>query len=168
MPVYRKGVFDFADLPGWTPRYEGDPGYGAVGNGARTWTMDGEISLPIIQGPTEEELRTGVVFSSFASSLYVVGHPEYVRSVRMRPTGPEAIELTVDWLLPASSKIENSQQLESIVELARLVIQQDGDVCELNQRGLRSNRHEAGVLTPQEYELWDFHQSIRSKLDSMS
>jgi len=129
--------------------------------------MNGEISLPLLTGPTDEERQQGVVFSSFASSLFVVGHPEYVRSVRMRPTGPESIELCVDWLLPASYEVEDARQIEPILELARLVVEQDGVACELNQRGLHSNRHESGVLVPQEYELWHFHQSIRSKLDNL-
>jgi Rieske 2Fe-2S family protein len=127
--------------------------------------MDGEISLPVIEGLTEQDVKPGVVFASFPTSLYVVGHPDYVRSVRMRPTSPESIELVVDWLLPDSVEIENPQQLESVVALAKLVLKQDSDICELNQRGLRSNRYDAGVLTPQEYELWEFHESIRNKLE---
>lgn len=164
MPLYAKGVFDFADLPDWNPRFEGDAGRGGVGGGAKTWTKTGAMALPVIQGPTEDELARGVVFSSFASSLYVVGHPDYVRSVRMLPTGPESIELVIDWLLPADFEPESEEQLDGIVELARLVVQQDGDICELNQRGLHSERHSSGVLVPQEYELWHFHENIREKL----
>lgn len=164
MPVYANGVFDFADLPDWAPQFDGDPGRGAVGGGAKTWTMDGQISLPALDGPTEAELQRGVAFSSFDCSLFVVAHPEYVRSVRMRPTGPESIELTVDWLLPSTFEIESPRQIDAIVELARTVVQQDGDICELNQRGLHSKRHQAGVLMPQEYELWNFHERIRQKL----
>ena len=166
-PIYEKGVLSAADLPDFDPEYDGDSIDAAVGGGAKTWTMNGEISLPIIQGPTEEERTQGVTFSSFASSLYVVGHPEFVRSVRIMPTGPESMELTVDWLLPSSYEAEDKQILEPILGLTRLVIQQDGDVCELNQQGLHSMRHQSGALIPQEYELWDFHESIRNKLANM-
>ena len=48
--------------------------------------------------------------------------------------------------------------------LAKRVIQQDGEACELNQQGLKSNRFEQGVLVPQEYPLWDFHQWLRQRL----
>jgi Rieske 2Fe-2S family protein len=119
--------------------------------------------LPTIKGPTDAELAAGVVFASITGSMYVVAHPDYVRSVRVVPTGPESIELVVDWLLPKDTEI-GTQDLERICELARLVIQQDGDVCELNQRGLRSRSHAAGVLVSQEYELWQFHEHIRAKL----
>jgi len=164
MPIYSKGVSSAADLPGWEPEFDGDVGRTTVGDGAKTWTMSGEISLPIIQGPTEEELTQGVVFSSFSASMYVVGHPDYVRSVRIMPTGPETVELTIDWLLPSSYEVVDKQILEPILELARLVIQQDGAVCELNQQGLRSKRHQSGVLMPQEFDLWHFQESVRSKL----
>lgn len=164
MPVYKKGVFDHIDVAGWRPAYEGDPGLGSVGNGARTWTMSGQTSLPLIEGPTAEERNMGVMFSSVAGSMYVVGHPDYVRSVRVMPTGPESIDLVVDWLLPEDYEVRNEDDLEPIYELARLVIEQDGDVCEINQKGLHSRRHEQGILVPQEFELWHFHEWIRSKL----
>jgi Rieske 2Fe-2S family protein len=87
-----------------------------------------------------------------------------VRSVRIRPTGPESVELTVDWLLPAGVAERYPQELERMVELGRLVVAQDGRVCELNQQGLRSRRHREGVLMPQEQSLHEFHEWLRSRL----
>ena len=37
-------------------------------------------------------------------------------------------------------------------------------MCELNQKGLRSLRHNHGTLVEQEYELYDFHNWLRNKL----
>jgi Rieske 2Fe-2S family protein len=51
-----------------------------------------------------------------------------------------------------------------MLELGRLVIAQDGRVCELNQQGLRSRRHRHGVLVPQEHAVWQFHQWLRARL----
>jgi len=164
MPVYKKAVFDHVDVPGWEPSYEGDTGLGTVGDGARTWTLSGQPTLPVIEGPTQEELEMGVMFSSVTGSMYVVGHPDYVRAVRIVPTGPESIELVVDWLLPSNYQVADETDLESIYALARLVIEQDGEICEINQRGLHSKRHEEGMLVPQEFELWHFHEWIREKL----
>jgi len=163
MPVYKRGVFDAVDLPGWQPQFHGDTGVGRVGAGVRTWTRDGQSSLPVIEGLSETEIAAGVVFASITGSMYVVAHPDYVRSVRVLPAGPESIELFVDWLLPEATVI-SEQDLEKICELARLVIQQDSDVCELNQRGVHSRSHADGVLIAQEYELWQFHEHIRAKL----
>jgi Rieske 2Fe-2S family protein len=107
-----------------------------------------------------------VVFASITGSMYVVAHPDYVRSVRVVPTGPESIELVVDWLLPEGTEVSETD-LERICDLARLVIEQDGEVCEINQRGLRSRAHADGVLVAQEYELWRFHEYIRAKLAAL-
>ncbi len=164
MPVYKQAVFDHIDVPGWEPAFDGDTGLGSVGAGAKTWTLSGQSSLPVIEGLTQAEIDLGVVFTSITGSMYVVGHPDYVRSVRIVPTGPESIDLVVDWLLPKSHGDVAVEVVESIVELVRLVIQQDGEVCEVNQRGLHSIRHEAGVLVPQEFELWHFHEWLREKL----
>ncbi len=164
MPVYGRAVFDDADLPDWRPEFEGDAGVGRVGAGASTWTMDGEVRMPLIPGLTDFEYRSGVVFASFTASLYVVGHPDHVRSVRIIPTGPETTRLVVDWLLPEDDQDRTAENLDHMVELGRLVVEQDGKVCELNQRGIHSLCHEAGVLVAQEYELWRFHKWLRQRL----
>ncbi len=168
MPVYGEGVLSAGDLPGRTPAVEGETAPPAVGNGAKTWTLNGELAFPVMAGPTAEELGRGVAFACFSASLFVLGHPDYARSVRIRPTGPESVELTIDWLLPADVPVEDEAALEPILGLARRVIAQDAAVCELNQRGLHSHRHMAGVLMPQEYELWHFHESLRSKLATLA
>jgi len=154
MPVYREGVFDAADLPGWQPAYDGDKGFGTVGNGAETWTLSGKKALPVIDGLTAREIEDGIAFASFTAAMFVVGHPDYVRSVCVLPTGPESIELTVDWFLPAEFE-PDEDDVKSITELPMLVMQQDGEVCELNQRGVHCLQHEQGVLMPQEYRCGD-------------
>ena len=95
--------------------------------------------------------------------MFVVGHPDYARSVRIVPSGPETIELVVDWLLPNGLDVD-PDAIERLTALGKLVISQDSAACELNQKGLHSNRFERGVLVPQEYMLWDFHEWLRSRL----
>jgi len=167
MPVYKQAVFDHMDVAGWKPAFDGDTGLASVAAGAKTWTLSGQSSLPNIEGLTQEDIDLGVKFTSVTGSMYVVGHPDYVRSVRIVPTGPESIDLVVDWLLPTDHGVVAADEIESIVELVKIVIQQDGDVCELNQQGIHSNRHEVGVLVPQEFELWHFHEWLREKLALM-
>ena len=128
--------------------------------------MDGQSDLPDIPGPTPEERDSGVIFASVPGSMYVVGHPDYVRAVRILPQGPEQTRLLVDWLLPADNPPPEKSQIEEIIALAKLVVIQDGEVCELNQRGLHSAAHDAGVLVPQEFELWLFHEWLRGRLDA--
>lgn len=165
VPLYRKGVLSYADVPGWEPRDEADDGRPTVAPGLVTWTLDGRSSLPLIEGLDEELRAAGMAFASFTASMFVVGHPDYVRSVRMLPQGPESVELTIDWLLPAGAPAPIGPELERLLALGRLVVEQDGAVCELNQRGLRSRGHRHGVLVPQEYELWAFHEWLRQRLN---
>lgn len=164
MPAFRHAVTNPADLPGWEPAFAGDSGRPRVAEGMRTWTRDGQSALPPIAGPTTSDVEAGVAFASFTASMFIVAHPDYVRSVRLVPTGPESCRLVIDWLLPETTSIRNEDELAPILELARIVIRQDGEVCELNQRGLRSRAHDRGVLVGQEHDLWEFHEWLRERL----
>ncbi len=162
MPLYREGVLDQADSR--SPSLVAGDTRPRVAPGFTTWTLDGQTTLPLIEGPNAADRAAGVVFASFTASLFVVAHPDYVRSVRILPKGPERIELTVDWLLPPGVAVQHADALEKMVELGRLVVAQDGRVCELNQQGLRSRRHRQGVLMPQEEGLHEFHDWLQSRL----
>lgn len=166
MPLYREGVLSYADSHAAPPGAAADP-RPQVAPGYVTWTLDGQTRLPLIEGPSEADRAPGVVFASFTASLFVVAHPDYVRSVRILPRGPERVELTVDWLLPPGVAESHPGDIEHMCELGRRVVAQDGRVCELNQQGLRSQRHRAGVLMPQEASLHEFHEWLRSRLQEV-
>jgi Rieske 2Fe-2S family protein len=148
VPLYREGLI----------------GHARVAPGFVTWTVDGQTKLPLIDGPSDADRALGAVFASFTASLFIVAHPDYVRSVRIAARGPEQVELTVDWLLPPGVAERHADDLEKMYALGRLVVAQDGRVCELNQRGLRSRRHREGVLMPQEKALREFHEWLRARL----
>jgi Rieske 2Fe-2S family protein len=164
VPIYRGAVLSYADRPDAQGDGSPDDPRPRVAPGLRTWTIDGQTGLPLIEGPDEALRSLGVVFASFTASLYVVAHPDYVRSVRIMPKGPETVQLTVDWLLPPGVAGAHGDQLDRMLELGRTVIAQDARACELNQQGLRCRRHDHGVLVPQEQSLWQFHEWLRSKL----
>ena len=165
MPLYREGLLSYADSRALPPGGVGDlrP---RVAPGFATWTLDGRSTLPLIEGPSAEDREPGVVFASFAASFFIVAHPDYVRSVRVLPKGPERVELTVDWLLPPRVAEAHPDELERLYALGRLVVAQDGRVCELNQRGLKSRRHREGVLMPQEHGVKEFHDWLRARLSA--
>ena len=166
MPIYREGLLNLADRPGTPADPPADP-RPRVASGLETWTLDGRSTLPPIEGPSDDDRALGVVFASFTASLYVVAHPDYVRSVRIAPKGPERTELTVDWLLPPGVAATHAAAIAPMLELGRTVIAQDARVCELNQQGLKCRRHERGVLAPQEQPLWQFHEWLRSRLEGI-
>ena len=164
VPVYKKGILGNDDDSGWTPKYADDDGRPRIGGEHTTWTMDGKSTLPPIEGLTDEQREIGMNFVSFTASLYVVGHTDYVRSVRLEPTGPESVDLVIDWLLLPEVTSTHASEIDRMVEFGQLVVEQDGRICEINQQGLRSPRHDHGVLVPQEEELWRFHEWLRDRL----
>jgi Rieske 2Fe-2S family protein len=168
VPVYRKGIVDPADDPAWKPEFDGDRGLARVSPDLETWTLDGHSQLPRLEGLTDTELAMGMTFASFTASMFVVGHRDYVRSVRLLPTGPESVELFVDWYLMPGIQETHADKLESLFEFGRLVVRQDGEACELNQQGLRSRPHLHGVLVPQEAYLWSFHEWLRERLGNVT
>ena len=165
VPLYQQAVLSYSDTPDWQPQQPDDDGRPRVATGLQTWTMDGRSTLPVLPGLNESDIASGVSFASFTASMFVVAHPDYVRSVRVLPLGPESIELVVDWLLLPDTANDCAGEFERLFAVGRLLLEQDGRVCELNQQGLRSRRHEHGILVPQEYALWDFHQWLRAKLN---
>ena len=155
MPAYRHGTSEADDLPGWTRADDGD---------AETWTADGRSTLPDIPGLPPEDRDSVVTFASFTGMMYIAAHRDFARSVVLLPRGPAEVELSIDWLLPKRSADVQASDLQRIVDFAEQVIDEDSRMCELNQLGLQSTRHEHGMLVEQEYELLDFHNWLRSRL----
>ncbi len=168
VPLYKEGLLSYDDSRGGPPPGDAGDWRPRVAPGFHTWTLDGQSKLPLIEGPSEADRALGVVFASFTASLFVVAHPDYVRSVRIAPRGPEACELVVDWLLPRGVAEQHAGELEAMLDLGRRVVAQDGRACELNQQGLRSRRHRAGVLMPQEASLQEFHEWLKARLQEVA
>ncbi|WP_245477633.1 MULTISPECIES: SRPBCC family protein [unclassified Mesorhizobium] len=83
---------------------------------------------------------------------FIVGHVDYVRTVRLVPLGSEQTELTAEWLFSPEALADPTADIDNIVAFGRQVLEEDANICEINQKGLRSMRHKAGVLMPEEYE----------------
>ena len=165
VPIYNKGLLSSYEASG-DPR-DVDSIKRGMGEGKFTWTLDGQIKLPLIEGLSVEDIEQGMVYASITASMFVVGHPDYVRSVRICPTGAETTDLIVDWYLMPGTKEKHADKIEHMVELGRLIVEQDGALCELNQKGLKSRAHKHGVLVPQEYGVLGFHEWIRTCLNSV-
>jgi Rieske 2Fe-2S family protein len=165
VPIYGRRIMERRDDPEWRDRAdEADPRYaGGLKQGAETWSMDGTGHGYRFAGLTDAERREGYVFVTSLPSMYVVAHVDYVRVVRLRPVGPELTELTAEWLFPPEAIADKSVDLANIVEFATLVMQQDTQVCELNQSGLKSIRHDQGALMPEEYAVHQFHNWVRAE-----
>ena len=86
-----------------------------------------------------------------------------MRTVRILPLGPEQTELSVEWLFEAETLEQAKSDIKNITEFGKLVMMQDAEASELNQRGLRSSRFEQGVLMPEEHYVKGFHDWVKSQ-----
>lgn len=162
VPTYGRGVIDASDAPDpLAPDQQGAP----LAPGAVSWTLDGSSQLPSLSSLDPTQQSEGQSFAVQLPTMYVVVHRDYVRSVRMLPRGPEQTELVVEWFFDPTTLERADFDLENCIALGRLVVEQDARVCELNQRGLHSMRHEAGVLVAQEYGVHEFQEWVRQALN---
>jgi Rieske 2Fe-2S family protein len=167
VPIYGRAIMAEHDDPRWREHgAQDDPRYkGGLRHGAATWSTDGHSQGATFQGLSEEEVRAGQTFVTCLPSVFVVAHVDYVRSVRLRPLGPERTELVAEWLFPPETLANPDFDPAKVIEFPTLVMEQDARVCELNQQGLRALRHETGVLMPEEYILKRFHDWVRAELE---
>ena len=141
---------------------------GAIGPvlaaGARTWTVDGKPCGPEFPNLSADQRRAGHTFVTLAPTMYIVAHVDYVRAVSLRPLGPERTELRAEWLFPAATPRAPDFDLANVVDFATTVMRQDGAACEMNQRGLRSDKFAHGTLMPQEFDVFGFQEWVRRQM----
>ncbi len=163
VPIYGRGLMARHDDPEWKRHADSDaPEFsGGLRDGAETWSRDGRAHGPAFAGLTAAERAAGQTYATSLPSMFIVGHVDYVRVVRLAPLGPEQTELTAEWLF--SPEALAATDIDNIVAFGTQVLEEDAGICEVNQRGLRSLRHQAGVLMPEEYDLHRFHQWVRAR-----
>lgn len=164
VPIYGRGIMARHDDPNWETNAESDaPEHaGTLRRGAETWSEDGQGLAFRFAGLTDAEREAGQTYAVCLPSMFIVCHVDYVRTVRLRPLGPDTTELVAEWLV-APEALEEKDRLDSIIRFGKLVLQQDADICEVNQRGLGARPHMAGVLMPEEYDLARFHAWVRAR-----
>ena len=163
VPVYRQGIMSAQEAPDWQP---GTPATGNLKPGARTWTMDGQPCGPAFPGLTPAQRRAGYTFVTLYPTMYVVAHIDYVRAVRLEPTGPETTRLTAEWLFPPATLAQPGFDAAKVASFATLVLDQDGAAAEMNQRGLRSPAYVRATLMPQEFDIARFHQWVLHRMET--
>lgn len=163
VPIYRQGVMAPNETQGWTP---GAPQGPMLKAGAESWTMTGAPCGPAFAGLTERERQQGYTFVTLWPSIYVVAHLDHVRAVRIEPLGPERTRLTAEWYFPPETRAQTGFDAEKVAAFAKIVLGQDGEVAEINQRGIRSPAYAAGRLMPEEYEIHRFHRWVLSELEA--
>jgi glycine betaine catabolism A len=166
VPLFGRAYLDERDDPSWQDHADdADPKYrGGLRTGADSWTMDGRpVGVPFPKLSAVDR-RAGHIYMTCLPSVFIVGHVDYVRIVRLRPLGPEATELSIEFLFLPETLADPGRNIMSAVEFTDIVMSEDAAVCELNQRGLHARPHEHGVVMPEEYVFLGLHEWIKSQL----
>ena len=161
VPVYRRGIMSVSEAQNWTPEA---PAEAALEDGTVTWTVSGQPCGPEFEGLSDDERATAHTFVTLYPSLYIVAHVDYVRAVNVISVSPEETLLRAQWLFRPQTLQQPNFDLKDVTEFATQVMIEDGQACELNQRGLRSSKFTRGRLMPQEFDVYGFQQWVLSHL----
>ena len=163
VPIYGRRAILPQDDPDWRDHAESDdPKYrGGLRVGGETWSMDGRIHGARFANLDDEELAAGARYYVNTPSVFIAAHPDYMRIVRILPLGPERTELKAEWLFPAATLEDPDFDMANIVDFAKLVMEQDGEISEINQKGLHALPHRHGVLMPEEHYVAQFYEWYR-------
>jgi|HubBroStandDraft_1064217.scaffolds.fasta_scaffold00041_23 glycine betaine catabolism A len=166
VPIYGRGLLEERDDPQWTAHAaDADPKYkGGLRDGAATWSLDGRATGIPFPGLSEADRKAGHIYLTSVPSVFLVGHVDYVRVVRLLPLGPERTEMRVEYLFSPQTLADPGFDLRNVVDFTNLVMTEDAEVCELNQRGLKARQHARGVVMPEEYVIRQFHDWVRAEL----
>ncbi|MBI1386504.1 MAG: Rieske 2Fe-2S domain-containing protein [Rhizobiales bacterium] len=166
VPMYSRRIMLARDLPDWVEHQDdADPRYkGGMREGAETWSMDGRAQGRVIPSLSAADLARGHHYATIWPSMFIAGYPDHMRIVHMLPKGPEQTELVAEWLFPPETLADPDYDTTNVVDFAKLVMEQDAAVSELNQRGLHAAPFEQGVLMPEEYFVKRFQDWVRAEL----
>jgi Rieske 2Fe-2S family protein len=166
VPIFGRGLLEERDDPNWNLHIDDpDPKFkGGLRRGASTWSLDGQLTGVPFAGLSAEDRKLGAIYMTGLPSMFIVGHLDYVRVVRLRPLGPEQTELRVEYLFSPETLANPRLDIRNIVDFTNLVMTEDAQVCELNQQGLHAAPHVGGVVMPEEYVIRQFHEWVGSEL----
>jgi Rieske 2Fe-2S family protein len=166
VPIYGRGLLEERDDPRWSDHQaELDPKYrGGLREGAATWSNDGRLTGREFPALSPEDRKLGAVYMTGLPSMFIVGHVDYVRVVRLLPLGPERTQLRVEYLFSPETLASADFDMRNVVEFTNMVMTEDADVCELNQQGLHAGPHARGVVMPEEYIIRQFHEWVAAEL----
>jgi Rieske 2Fe-2S family protein len=159
VPIFGRALLERRDDPSWQDHAEDDdPKYGGgLRHGAETWSMP----FPHL---SDADRKAGHIYLTSLPSVFIVAHVDYVRVVRLLPLGPERTQMTIEFLFLPETLTNATRDIMNAVEFTNIVMSEDAEICEVNQRGLHALAHERGVLMPEEYAIRQFQDWVRSEL----
>jgi Rieske 2Fe-2S family protein len=166
VPLFGRALLERKDDPRWQDHAnDADPKYGGgLRANAQSWSMDGNATGVPFPKLTEEERNSGHIYLTSVPSVFIVAHVDYIRVVALRPLGPESTEMSITFLFLPETLADANRDLSNAIEFTDIVMSEDAEICEVNQRGLHALAHERGVLMPEEYAIRQFQDWVRAEL----
>jgi glycine betaine catabolism A len=166
VPIFGRALLERRDDPSWQDHAtDEDPKYaGGLRSGAQSWTMDGKPVGALFPRVSEADRKAGHLYLTSLPSVFIVAHVDYVRVVRLLPAGPELTEMSIEFLFLPETLAEPKRDISGAIEFTNIVMSEDADICEVNQRGLHALPHAKGVLMPEEYAIRQFQDWVRAEL----
>ncbi|MDB9777018.1 hypothetical protein OAB63_04585, partial [Alphaproteobacteria bacterium] len=166
VPVYQRRLVDIKDDHNWKKLKEDpNPKYqGGLNAGSETWSFDGSAQGHKINSIEKELHSKGQIYISTWPSMFLGVYGDHIRVVRILPLSNNKIELMAEWLFEKSTLKDSSYDISNVTGFAELVMTQDSDACELNQRGIYNLASSPGVLMPEEYIIKNFHDWLIKKI----
>jgi glycine betaine catabolism A len=166
VPIFGRALLERRDDPRWQDHAaDADPKYaGGLRSGAHSWTTDGEPVGVLFPNLSAEQRNAGHLYLTSVPSVFIVTHVDYVRVVRLLPLGPELTEMSIEFLFLPETLADPKCDISRAVEFTNMVMSEDAEISEVNQRGLHAVAHQQGVLMPEEYAIRQFQDWVRAEL----
>jgi len=167
VPIFKRGLMDEKDHPDWRKHVDDPhPKYrGGLREGAETFSTDGSAQGYVDRSRyTKDELERGATFALALPGVYIACHPDHARVTRVLPTGPESIEVQVEWMFQPEALADPDYDITNITEFLKQVLTEDGEISELNQAGMHSAPMKQGVLMPEEYDVKNYRDWLMAAL----
>ena len=166
VPIYGRRLVDVKDDPQWKelikephPKYQG-----GLRKGSETWSTDGSAQGHKTKYLEDKKNFPGYIYMTTWPSMFLAIFTDHIRLVRVLPLSSETTEIMSEWLFQPKTIKDSKYNKKKVVDFAVMVMQQDSDACELNQKGVHNPIEQPGVLMPEEYEVKKFHDWIKKRI----
>ncbi len=166
VPIYSRRLMDIREDPDWKAKVKNDdPKFrGGLRKGSETWSTNGSAQGNIIEELKNKEGFQGHIYITNWPAMFIAIFIDHVRVVRILPIDNEHTQVSAEWLFEEKTNKDKSYDKSNVIDFAVKVMEQDGEACELNQKGLYNPGVISGVLMPEEYEVKRFQDWVRKKM----
>ena len=107
-----------------------------------TESLDGAAVAPVMGGYRTHDV--GTLRATTFPNFWMHGSGDHAVTTRLLPDGPETTLIRVSWLVDGAAREGRDYALDGLTPFWRLTSEQDWELCENVQRGLRSARYRPG------------------------